>query len=83
MAFTTRVVRIEISDDNGAGPVRADFFCEISDTDPVADRVHGKRNHTLTGSFPRAAWNQLIAAGKAKVGAWPKSDVPMPVTEDP
>jgi len=83
MALDKRVTRIDITDETGAGPVKVTVHAEIFESDPTVDRVFGKRYHTLEGQLPRAGWNQLVAALKAKRGQWPVADVALPVTEDP
>ncbi len=85
MARSIRIVRIDVYDQTGSGPVDCQVHAQVTDSDPNAAALNmalvgDVRKATLT----RAAFNNLVGAlRRPNTDAWPDGVLTHPVAKDP
>ena len=84
MARIVRVVRLDLGDDAGSGPVSGTVHVVISDDAAAAVALGmATAGDTRRVTLSRAAWNQLLSALKRPSGdSWPDGVLAHPVAKD-
>lgn len=85
MALTIRVQRIDIVDDDGAGPIRADVHT-ITSSDDAAEAALGfsTKSDVRRCVLTRPAFNALLGAlRRPNTDTWPDVTLAHPITKAP
>ncbi len=86
MANTIRILRIDLFDNDGVGPIVGEATVEVKSDDAVTSAVAGGvvKRDTRVVALTRTAWNQLVSAlRRPNDDAWPDGTIAHPIAKAP
>ena len=85
MARTIRVIKIELLDNDGIGPVRGEATVKVTDDDAGAVALGMSEKFDVRRvALSRAAFNSLVSALRRPSGDdFPDGTLPHPIAKDP